>query len=65
MHAEIKKQTLTLFDILAEIESNRLGELMFRTVVKSFFLENRRTDIASDDIRYFFPKRKQNAKNLY
>ena len=39
MHAEIKKQTLTLSDILAEFESNRLVKLMFRTVVKNVFLE--------------------------
>ena len=42
MLAEIKKQTLTLSDILAEFESNRLGKLMFRTVVKSSFLEEQR-----------------------
>ena len=47
MHANIKKQTLTLSDILAEFKSNQLGKLMLRTVVKSFFLEgqtDRRTD---------------------
>ena len=68
MHAEIKKQTLTLSDILAEFESNRLGKLMFRTVVKSFFLEEQtdgRTNIASDDIRFFFSEEKKNTKNLY
>ena len=34
MHAEIKKQTLALSDILAEFEINRLGKLMFRTVAQ-------------------------------
>ena len=45
---------------------------MFRTVVNSFLLEgqidgrtDRRTDIASNDIRYFFQERKKNAKNLH
>ena len=38
-HAEIKKQTLALSDILDEFEINRLGKLMFRTVVNGFFLE--------------------------
>ena len=51
-HAKIKKQTLALSVILDEFEINRLGKLMFRTVVNSFFLE-RLTDgltgIASDD----------------
>ena len=37
-HAEIKKQTLALSDILNELEISRLGKLMFRTV-NSFFLE--------------------------
>ena len=39
-----------------------------RTVVKSFFLEGQtdeRSDIASDDIMYFFSEEKKNAKNLY
>ena len=40
--AEIKKQILALSDILDEFEINRLGKLMFRTVVNSFF--PRRTD---------------------
>ena len=61
MHAEIKKQTLALSDILDVFEIYRLGKLMLKTVVHSFFLE-RRTDIASDDIRYFFQERKKNAK---
>ena len=39
MHAEIKKQTLALSDTLDEFEINRLGKLMLRTVVNSFFLE--------------------------
>ena len=43
MNAEIKKQTLALSDIFDEFEINRLGKLMFRTVVNNFFLE-RRTD---------------------
>ena len=43
MHAEIKKQTLALSDILDEFEINRLGKLMFKTVVNSFFLERRTT----------------------
>ena len=38
-HAEIKKQTLALSDILDEFEINGLGKLIFRTVVNSFFLE--------------------------
>ena len=67
MQAEMKK-TLALSDILDEFEINRLGKLMFRTVVNSFSSKNgrtdRRTDIASDDIRYFFQERKKNAKNL-
>ena len=41
-HAEIKKQTLALSDILDKFEINRLGKLMFRTVVNSLF--PRRTD---------------------
>ena len=41
-HAEIKKQTLALSDILDEFEINRLGKLMFRTVVNIFFPQ--RTD---------------------
>ena len=60
-------------DILDEFEINRLGKLMFRTVVNSFFLErrtdgrtarrtDRRTDIANDDIRYFFQERKKPLK---
>ena len=60
-HAEIKKQTLALSVILDEFEINRLGKLMFRTVVNSFFLE-RLTDIASDDIRYFFRREKKTLK---
>ena len=43
MHAEIKKQTLALSDILDEFLINRLGKLMFKTVVNSFFLERRTT----------------------
>ena len=43
MHAEIKKQALALSDILDEFEINRLGKLMFKTVVNSFFLERRTT----------------------
>ena len=46
-HAEIKKQTLALSNILNEFEINRLGKLMFRIVVNSFFLEGQmdgRTD---------------------
>ena len=69
MHAEIKKQTLALSDILDEFEINRLGKLMFRTVVNSFFLKgqtdgrtDRRTDIASDDIRCFFRREKKTLK---
>ena len=31
--------SLSLSDILNELEINRLGKLMFRTVVNSFFLE--------------------------
>ena len=43
--AEIKKQTLALSDVLDEFEINRLGKLMFRTVVNSFFSsKDRRTD---------------------
>ena len=38
-YAEIKKQTLALSDILDEFEINRLGKLMFRTVVNCFFLD--------------------------
>ena len=65
------KQTLAMSDILDEFEINRLGKLMFRTVVNSFSSKDGRkdgttvgrTDIASDDIRYFF-RRKKNAKNL-
>ena len=67
MHAEIKKQALTLSNILAEFESNRQGKLMFRTVVKSFFLKEQtdgRTDIGSDDIRYFFSEEKKKL-NIY
>ena len=58
---KLRKKTLALSDILDEFEINRLGKLMFRTVVNSFSLEGqtdgrtaRRTDIASDDIRCFF-----------
>ena len=61
-HAEIKKQTLALSVILDEFDINRLGKLMFRTVVNSFFLERLTdglTDIASDDIRYFFRREKK------
>ena len=54
MHAETKKHTLALSDILDEFEINRLGKLLFRTVVSSFSSKDRRTDIASDDIRFFF-----------
>ena len=66
-HAEIKKQTLALSDILDEFEINRLGKLMFRTVVNSFFLEGQtdgRTDIASDDllVRCFFRREKKPLK---
>ena len=66
-HAEIKKQTLALSNILDEFEINRLGKLMFRTVVNSFFSSkdrrtDRRTDIASDYIRYFFLERKKTLK---
>ena len=50
MHAEIKTQTLALSNILDEFEINRLGKLMFRTVVNSFFLE-RRTDGQTDGHR--------------
>ena len=39
MHAEIRNQTLALSDILDEFEINRLGKLMYRTVVNRFFLE--------------------------
>ena len=56
---------MALSDILDEFEINRLGKLMFRTVVNVFFLErqtDRRTDIASDDIRYFFRKEKKMLK---
>ena len=63
---EIKKQTLALSDILDEFEINRLGKLMFRTVVNSFFLAGQtdgRTDIASDDIRCFFRREKKMLKN--
>ena len=41
-HAKIKKPTLALSDILDEFEINRLGKLIFRTVVNSFC--PRRTD---------------------
>ena len=41
MHAEIKKQTLALSDILDEYEIDRLGKLMFKTVVNIFFFERR------------------------
>ena len=50
LHAEIKKQTLALSDILDEFEINRLGKLMFRTVVNSFFLEGQ-TDGQTDGHR--------------
>ena len=60
------EQTLALSDILDEFEINRLGKLMFRTVVNSFYLEgqmdgrtDRRTDTASKDIRYFFSGEKK------
>ena len=44
MYVEIKKQTLALSDILDEFEINRLGKLMFKSVVNnSFFLERRTT----------------------
>ena len=45
------KQSLVLSDILDEFEINRLGKLMFRTVVNSFFLEGQadgRTDRQTD-----------------
>ena len=47
MHAVIKKQTLALSNILDEFEINRLGKLMFRTVVNGFFLEGQ-TDGRTD-----------------
>ena len=50
MHVEIKKQTLALSDILDEFEINRLGKLMLKTVVNSFFLERRTTR----GVRVFF-----------
>ena len=64
--AAIKKQTLTLSDILAEFESNRLGKLMFRTVVKSFFSKDRRTDGRASRLttQNIFVRREKNAKNL-
>ena len=64
-HAEIKKQTLALSDILDEFEINRLGKLMFRTVVNSFFFEGQTdgwTDIASNDIKFVFFKREKTLK---
>ena len=69
MHAEIKKQTFTLSNIQAEFWNNRQGKLMFRTVVKSFFLEEQ-TDGRTDrhrELRHkvFFSEEKNNAKNLY
>ena len=59
MHAEIKKQTLALSDILDEFEINRLGKLMFKTVVNSFFLERRTTR----GVRVFFFRARMRSSN--
>ena len=58
----MKKQTLALSDILDKFEINRLGKLMFRTVVNNFSLEGQtdgrtngrtdgQTDVAYDNNR--------------
>ena len=45
--AHVFSYSLALSDILGEFEINRLGKLMFRTVVSSFFLEGQ-TDGRTD-----------------
>ena len=61
MHAEIKKQTLALSDILDEFELNRLGKLMFKTVVNSFF--PRKTDNTRRTRSFFFRARMRSSNS--
>ena len=55
------EQALTLSDILAESEVNRLDRLRFRTIDRSFFplrTDGRTDRHHGDDISYFFKEKK-------